>query len=190
MEMDHEKALWSPYFSSKLLACYIGGRIPINSAKQRIDIYVRAPAPKELEMYNTRSEVQRHLCTDHFLRNKCGDVNCEFYHGTLGSKAHYVLQHTTLSTACSRGSFCRVPNCAYGHICQRGECARAGKRLEGYRLPGSMHGLDIKVAEWVSPDEHIVRSHEPSQNTAAPVAGASFGGGVTLSVEEDLLGKD
>ncbi|KAI4638444.1 hypothetical protein J4E93_009997 [Alternaria ventricosa] len=183
-----EKALWSPLFSFQLPACYIGGRIPINSAKQRIDIYVRAPTTKEFKSYDARSKVQYHLCIDYFLRNKCGDVNCEFYHGTLEPEVHYVLQHTTMGTACSKGSVCRIANCAYGHICQRGECGRAGKRVEGCRLPGSMHGLDTKVAEWVSPDEDNVRPRVPAQSSTALATGAYAGGGVALSIEEDLLG--
>ncbi|KAI4684402.1 uncharacterized protein J4E84_006392 [Alternaria hordeiaustralica] len=183
-----EKALWSPLFSSKLPACYIGGRIPINSAKQRIDIYVREPTARELEVYEARSRVQEHLCVDHFLRNKCENVNCEFYHGTLEPEAHYVLQHITLGTPCSKGSVCRVANCAYGHICQRGECGHAGNRVEGCRLPGSMHGLDTKVSEWVSPDEHIMRPRAPAHDSTTSATGASTGGGVALSIDEDLLG--
>ncbi|KAG9187478.1 hypothetical protein G6011_05349 [Alternaria panax] len=185
---DTEKALWSPIFSSKLPACYIGGRIPINSAKQRIGIYVQAPKTKELKVYEARSKLQRNLCVDYFLRNECSNVHCDFYHGALALEAHYVLQHITLNTACSKGSCCRVANCAYGQICQRGKCSRAEKRLEECRLPGSMHGLNTKVAEWVSPDEHVVRTRVPSQNTTVLVAGDSFGGGVTLSIGENLLG--
>ncbi len=56
------------------------------------------------------------------------------------------------------------------------------------RLLGSMHGLDTKIAEWVSPDEHTVRPSVPAQDTAVSVAGAHSGGGIALSFQEDLLG--
>ena len=184
---DSEKALWSPLFSSKLPACYIGGRIPINGAKQRIDIYIRAPTAKEIAIYEARAEVQRNLCVDYFLRNECEKANCESYHGTLNPETYQVLQHRTLGMACRKGSLCRIANCPYGHICQRGECGRAGKWLDDCRLPGSMHGLDTKVTEWVAPDEHRSGPKVSSQDTMASLPDTSSARGVAISAHEDFL---
>ncbi|CAE7179110.1 hypothetical protein PTNB73_03478 [Pyrenophora teres f. teres] len=184
---DTERALWSPLFSSKLPACYIGGRIPINGAKQRIDIYVRAPTVKEIETYEARSSVQRNLCISYFLLNECRNFNCECYHGILNPETYHVLLHNALGTACSKGSLCRIGSCPYGHICQRSECSRAAKKLEGCRLPGSMHGLDAKVIEWVVPDANVTYPSSIARDTPVSLGSASSHGGIPLSIQEDFL---
>jgi hypothetical protein len=50
---------------------------------------------------------------------------------------------------CSKGGRCRVLDCPYGHICQRDECGRAGRREHACRMPVLTHGVDLKVADWV-----------------------------------------
>ncbi|KAF1945354.1 hypothetical protein EJ02DRAFT_431710 [Clathrospora elynae] len=125
-----------PLFSSLLPACYIGGRVPLNSAKQRIDIYVSPPSAKEVAIYDARTKVKRQLCVNYFLRNQCQREDCGYYHGTLDPESYHVLQHRVLTTSCVKGALCRASNCPYAHICQRDQCGgRARKKIEECHLP-------------------------------------------------------
>jgi hypothetical protein len=182
---------FTPY-SAQLSSCYIGGRIPVNSNDHRVDIYVRAPSTKELEVYEAEYKGHK-LCTHHYLGDGCKTENCQYYHGVLEPEAYRVLQHKLTGFPCQKGGRCRVFDCPYGHICQREECSREGKKAEGCRLPVSRHGVDLEVKSWVKRDGGSVEgtTAQPATvsvaDTTLQLTTLSIADGDLPTEQEDLM---
>jgi len=144
-------------YEGKLPLCYIDGRLPVNAAEQRIDIYVPKPPAAEFDMYDAHYKRDK-LCNQHHLGNSCTIAKCRYYHGVLEPEAHRALQYKVIRIPCEKGGHCRSSNCFHGHVCQNKECAIAGKSVRGCRMPASMHGMDAKVADWVAPSNVKVKN--------------------------------
>ncbi|KAL1801359.1 hypothetical protein ACET3X_001701 [Alternaria dauci] len=160
-----------PTLSSLLPTRARHGRVPINLAKQRLDLQTQVPTPAELQAYKDRTKLQG-LCIDFHLRGQCFMKDCKFSHGTMLPGVYCVLQYKALGTPCFQGSGCRNLNCAYAHICQKEECARAGRNPALCELPEAMHKVDPFVADWVAADGGAAQSSVPVQSDVLPVAAA------------------
>ena len=137
-------------YENKLPCKYIDGRLPVNAAEQRIDIYVRKPSAADVNLYKALYSRYK-LCYRHCLGATCTVAKCHYYHGMLEPVAYRVLQYEVLCNPCQSGARCRLSNCLYGHVCQNDECAKAGKRVKRCLMPESMHDMDLEVSHWVLP---------------------------------------
>jgi len=137
-------------YENKLPCSYIDGRLPVNAAEQRIDIYVRKPFAADVNLYKAHCSRYK-LCYRHCLGATCTVAKCQYYHGMLEPGAYRVLQYEVLCNPCQIGACCRLSHCLYGHVCQNDECAKAGKKVKRCLFPVSMHGMDLEVSHWVLP---------------------------------------
>ena len=144
-------------YEGKLPSCYIDGRLPVNAAEQRIDIYVPKPPAAEIDIYKAHYKRDK-LCNQHHLGNSCTIAKCRYYHGVLEPEAYRALQYQVIRHPCKKGGLCRSSNCFHGHVCQSEKCAVAGNKVRGCIMPASMHGMDLKVADWVVPSNDKVKN--------------------------------
>jgi hypothetical protein len=176
----------APILSSILPMRARHGRVPINLAKQRLDLQMQLPTPAELQAYKDHTKIQE-LCIDFHLRGYYTTKECELSHGTLLSGVYCVLQYKALGTPCSKGSGCRSSNCVYAHICQKDECARAGGKAVLCGLTEAMHKVDPYVAEWVAANSSAMQSSASIQGIVLPVTTAPINGGVPAAYMDDLI---
>ncbi|KAI4909562.1 hypothetical protein J4E90_008259 [Alternaria incomplexa] len=163
------------------------GRVPINLAKQRLDLQIRLPTPGELQAYKNRKDIHG-LCIDFHLRGHCITEDCKLLHGTsLAWEVYCVLQYRALGMPCPKGSGCRSLNCVNAHVCQKEECIQAGERANLCGLTNAMHRVDLYVAEWVVADDVVVQSSTPVKGNVVPVAEAQVNSGGAASFIEDLI---
>lgn len=129
----------------------IQDRVPINQAKQRLDIQTLLPTPADILAYKECIRIQE-PCSEFHLQGKCKSLDCKLSHDILAPGVHCVLACKAIGKPCSKGSVCRIKNCIHAHVCQQEHCAQAGIRVYGCGLPDDMHNVDPHVVEWVPAD--------------------------------------
>jgi len=181
------RAIVTPSLASPLPTQGRRGRVPINLAKQRLDLQLQLPTPAELRAYKGRTELQE-LCVDFHLSGHCIAEECKLSHGaSLTGEVYCVLQYKTFGMPCPRGSGCRSLNCVNAHVCQKDECKRTGEKAILCELTDAMHKVDLHVAEWVVADDGAVQSSTPVKGDAVSVAEAQVNSGGAASFMEDLI---
>jgi len=162
-------------------------KIPINLAKQRLDIQTQLPTSEDLQTYKDCTSIQE-FCEDFHLRGQCKNIACRLSHArTLPPGALYVLYHKALGTPCGKGSGCRSVGCTNAHVCQQEQCARTGVKTDGCGLSEAMHKVDPHVAEWVMADSDSGDTGIPAQRKTVSIVETSGVSGAMMSISDDLL---
>ncbi|KAL4929708.1 zinc finger CCCH domain-containing protein [Aspergillus undulatus] len=124
--------------------------IAVNKYGERIDPYTPMPSKVNLDAYAQRTRSPK-LCNAHHLAGSCTNKSCAFDHGSIGSGLLDTLQYFVRQRKCSKGAYCRSPQCYFGHHCQKGGCRGFGP----CRFAQADHALDVVVARWVKPTARL-----------------------------------
>ncbi|KAF2670665.1 hypothetical protein BT63DRAFT_244835 [Microthyrium microscopicum] len=92
--------------------------IPVNRAKERIDIPLQPPNQIELEKFNKRRERSgANLCNNLHLTGFCGKYNCVYDHDPIDDGMRKTLRHKARALKCPFGTGCIKESCFLGHQC-------------------------------------------------------------------------
>ncbi|KAE8847463.1 hypothetical protein HRS9122_04370 [Pyrenophora teres f. teres] len=126
--------------------------IPVNSDGDRIDDYMVPPTNSQWSIYEARVSENK-LCTPFHLANGCENrTTCTYDHDRITPTITYCLRYTLRKVPCRKRGACRIQGCFMGHCCRNTAC-KDGK-IRRCKLTPQMHGVDMRVADWVQPGDY------------------------------------
>jgi hypothetical protein len=143
----------------QLPARSIPGLIAINSAGQRLDVYLSPPSKLQWAKFNSRDVTP---CNNFFLLNSCTG-SCKFDHTPLDADEYHCLAYVRLQYPCGLKGKCRQLNCYDGNLCQHDGCVK--RKSKTCRFSAEMQTMDYELAKWVTPKVGTLDADESSQRS-------------------------
>ncbi|KAF2130287.1 hypothetical protein P153DRAFT_313993 [Dothidotthia symphoricarpi CBS 119687] len=151
-------------FATHLPRQGITGKIPINAAAERLDLYMKAPTSAQWAAYEERMYTKK-PCNAYHLHDACDRNPCPDDHAPVSPDVYYCLQYVLRGFPCEKGGRCRLLLCYSGHVCQSDECVPM--KHDECTMPASMHDMDLTLVDWVQPEMPKIDWAEESEQAAA-----------------------
>ncbi|KAH7383245.1 hypothetical protein BKA66DRAFT_584843 [Pyrenochaeta sp. MPI-SDFR-AT-0127] len=127
----------------------VRGRIPVNAAGERLDIYLRTPTAAHWDHYNALIQDKK-PCNAFHIEKSCSNDPCGFDHSPITAGQRFCLDYFLKTYPCKNEGACRRLDCYHGHICQRNGCL--GQKPGPCKFNYNTHHTDLRVAKWVRPE--------------------------------------
>jgi hypothetical protein len=125
----------------------IPGHIPVNAKGQRLDYYTQRPSTSDWQAYLRKIGSDEQPCRWFHLAKVCHfRDDCSYDHSAISFQVLEAFRYTVKRIPCHLGSYCRMIDCIYGHVCQEPNCIT--EDLESCRMR-RFHGVDLAFASWI-----------------------------------------